>query len=123
MAVFYLREGRCTPDTIRSTRIAVEYWRETGRIRGPKTGAFARVLRGDDEAVVLDTHMLRAFKLPIKDVRVKVRREAERRIRQAARRTGVFPAELQAMVWTGYYREYYKQGNVPRYRVETVVPF
>lgn len=123
MAVRYMQDGTFLPDVMRSTRVAVEHYRATGEIRGPKTRPFAAALRGDNSVVVLDTHMLRAFKVPIKDPRKAVRRECEKRVRITARRLGVREVEAQAMIWAGFYRTWYKQGNVPRYKADNVVPF
>jgi hypothetical protein len=118
-----MEAGVFLPDVTRSTRAAVEHYRTTGKIRGPKTSAFARALRGDNSAVVLDTHMLRAFKVPIKGPRKAVWNECVKRVRITARRLGVRECEAQAMVWAGFYRTYYKHGKVPLYKADKVVPF
>jgi hypothetical protein len=79
-------------------------------IRGPKTRRFAHALLGDEDAVVLDTHMGHALNVPAAKLRNKsVQTEAEKRIGWVARTLGWSPAQVQAAVWTaqraraGYY--------------------
>lgn len=80
---------------------SLRYYEDTGIIRGPKTSAFAKALRGDGDAIVLDVWMARALnveqsKLPTKAVKLK----AEGRVAKVARQLGWTPAETQAAIWT-----------------------
>lgn len=130
-------------DMIRSTRVALDHYYATGTIRGAKTSRFAKVLRGDDSVVVVDTWMARALGVRDKQARNKSTQElAERVIGTVQRRLcfshGVYTrplpepglcsvlvvrwplAEVQAAVWAGMIRTYYKNGKIPMYRTEDV---
>ena len=67
-------------------------------LRGPKIRAFYRALLGDDEAVVIDTWMLRALGHHEKPTPKQYKRLAQR-VRREARRRGIPPAVWQAIVW------------------------
>jgi len=106
------------------TRVAVAHYETTGIIRGPKTGAFSRVLRGDDSALVVDSHLARAFGYDGRVARsLYVRVAVGKVIRRVARRFGWTVAETQAAVWAGYYRQAYPRGKVPMYDTRVIVPF
>ena len=122
-ATHYAVSGQFYADCIRSTRQAVAHYEQTGKIRGPKTSAFALCLRGDDTAVVLDTWMFKAFGLPINTRRKAVRAACTRAIHRLADRLSVSPASAQAMVWVGFYRLSYNNGNVPLFNPTDVLPF
>lgn len=62
-AMYYMDIEKYVSGTIRTTRRAMEHYEETGEIRGLKTSAFARALKGDLEAIVLDTWMAEAFEI------------------------------------------------------------
>ncbi len=131
-------------DLIRSTRAALDHYWKTGEIRGPKTSRFAKVLRGDDNVVVVDAWMARALGVPDVQARNKSTQELAERVmrfvqRKICLRLGVsdgfhhpvcvvrWPlAEVQAAVWAGMIRTHYKNGKVPRFRVNDAlgeVPF
>lgn len=135
----YIGERR-PGDMIRSTRVALDHYWRTGEIRGAKTSRFARVLRGDDSVVVVDTWMARALGVPDKQARNKSTQElAERVIDRVQDRivfhdalscgrltsfgySGWWPmAEVQAVVWAGMIRTHYKDGKVPIMRVDDVL--
>jgi hypothetical protein len=75
------------------------------RIRGLKTGPFAKALEGDEEAVVLDTWMAKCFGVDQKLFGTKkgVRQYTEV-MRELARMCGLTPAQTQAALWCGYIR-------------------
>jgi len=118
---------------IRSTRVALEHYYETGEIRGPKTSRFAKVLRGDDSVVVVDTWMARALGVPAGQARNKSTQELAERViaAVAVRRSGrtlgeVWRyAETQAAVWAGMIRTHYDKGKIPLFRAADAldVPF
>lgn len=86
------------PGVLRS----LEVWQATGAVLGPKTRPFARALRGDGSALVLDTHMFQAYGHPAGRVpRVAERRRIARSVRSVAGRLGWKVAETQAAVWAG----------------------
>jgi hypothetical protein len=85
-----------------SVLAGLRYWRETGRIRGPKTGAFSRALQGDGQAIVLDTWMARALCLEPARLGSKwARAIGEEAVRTIAAEFDWTPAEVQAAAWTG----------------------
>lgn len=124
-------------DMIRSTRIALEHYYETGEIRGPKTSRFAKVLRGDDDIVVVDTWMARALGVADNQARNKSTQELAERVinsvryrmsRQHLTRDNVplwALAETQAAVWAGMIRTHYDKGKIPLFRVADAldIPF
>lgn len=117
VATGYLRGEGLPSDVVRATRAALRHYEATGEIRGPKTSAFAKALRGDNNVCVVDSHMARAFGYRADDARALwVRRPIERRLRRIARMWGWTLAETQAAVWAGYYREAYPTGKVPMYK-------
>jgi hypothetical protein len=84
-----------------SVHSALDHYLATGEIRGPKTGPFARALLGDEQAIVLDVWMARAFGVPQGWFKlVDCREKCEAMIRQAAAILGWTPAQVQAAVWT-----------------------
>ena len=108
-------------DMLRSTRAALKHYGTTGVIRGPKTKRFARVLRGADNVVVVDSWMARALSVRPIDARYRsTQRMAERVIRHVARAEGLCLSDAQAVVWAGFIRTHYKRGNVPNYRTEDI---
>jgi len=120
----YLRGQGLPNDVTRSTRSALKHWEGTGKIRGPKTGAFAKVLRGDDSILVVDSHLARAFGYSEKVARsLYCRRAIGSRVRRIAKRFGWSVAESQAAIWAGYYKATYLKGNVPLYNIKVIVPF
>lgn len=107
----YIEDG-VTEGLMFSVRRALEHFEETGQIRGPKTGAFARALMGDPDAVVVDVWMLRAFK---RDTRATpaVYRSVSRGIQAVARLADMTPADAQAAIWVAVRRRYGFQSNAP----------
>lgn len=95
-----------------STRAALAYYQDTGKIRGPKTKAFAQALRGDRAALVLDVWMARALDIPHNQVTgVKFRRDVVPQLGEVMARTGVHNLrDLQACIWCGIIRAH---GKVP----------
>jgi hypothetical protein len=91
-----------TAGVLPSVLAGLRFWRETGRIRGPKTGAFSRALQGDGQAIVLDTWMARALCLEPARLGSKwARTIGEEAVRTIAAEFGWTPAETQAAAWTG----------------------
>jgi hypothetical protein len=71
---------------------------------GPKVRAFARALRGDGDAFVLDTHIAKSLGVPHEVCdRAHVRAQADSLYRETAARLGWSVAETQAAVWCSIY--------------------
>jgi len=126
VALAYLMDGILLGDIARSTRVAMAHYEATGEIRGPKTSAFAKALRGDDDALVIDTHIARAFGYEPRVARSKyVHQAIGKVVTMIARRRKWTIVEAQAAIWAGYYRAEYRRGRVPLYdisMVETAMP-
>ncbi len=114
--------GERAADMIRSTRIALDWYYTSGEIRGAKTSRFAKVLRGDDSIVVIDTWMARGFGVADNQARNKSTQLLGERIIDRVRRTvsrrGIrfatwTMAETQAAVWAGIIRTHYNAGKIP----------
>jgi len=100
VAMHYMNTGRFLPATIYGTRSAMAYYEATGLIRGPKTRPFAAALRGDPDAIVLDTWMAKAFEINQTLLsRKSTREECCKRLRQVAKILGWPVAECQAAIW------------------------
>jgi hypothetical protein len=112
VAMSYMHDKQLPTDVIRSTHAALKHWEETGVIRGRKTSKFAMALKGNMNAIVLDTWMAVAMQIdqPL-FTRRWVERYAQEQVRFIADLLGVMPAEAQAMIWAGTVREVGR--NVP----------
>lgn len=71
---------------------------------GLKVRNFARALRGDLDAVVVDRWMSRAFGFGDKNITPKRYRDIESWIRVRANKEGMMAAQVQAAVWCGIKR-------------------
>lgn len=113
--------GTLPNDVVRSTRAALAYYWITGEICGPKTSRFAKVLRGADNVVVVDTWMARALSVDGWAARYRTTQMlAERVIGLVAKDHGCCLSDAQAMVWAGVIRTLEPRGNVPSYRAEDI---
>lgn len=111
-AMQYMTYGYLPNDLIRSTHVALAHWEETGEIRGPKTSAFAAALRGEPNALVLDTWMAVACGVDGRDFgKRRVRESCARRIRYVAKLWGRPVRNTQASIWAGAVRSVGR--NVP----------
>lgn len=84
-------------------RINLQRIRDGKRLRGPKVRAFARALKGDADAIVVDTWVLRAVGYREHELKlsgaIRVAHEAIRLVAEAMGWTG---AEAQAAIWVSY---------------------
>ncbi len=77
--------------------------RDGGELKGPKVRAFARALKGDVTAIVVDTWMLRASGVSERRRYTSgVFRAVREAIRLAAASAGVTNTEAQARIWFAY---------------------
>ena len=122
VALHYMRTGEWLTAVIYATRCAMLHYEETGEIRGRKTSAFAAAIKGDLDAIVLDTWMAKAFEIEQRLFeRVPIRRECELRIQRAARECGYHPAQCQAAVWAGIVLRAGRHVQMLRVSEETVL--
>lgn len=118
VAMHYMQTEKFLSGTIRNTRAAMKHYEATGEIRGPKTSAFARALKGDLDAIVLDSWMSKAFEIEQITFRNRtVKDECERRVCRAARACDLRPAELQAASWAVIVRRHGR--NTPLFDVSS----
>ena len=122
----FMERGR-PGDMIRSTRVALDHYYRVGKIRGPKTSRFAKVLRGDNDVVVVDTWIARGLGVADNQARNRATQVLARRVMANTqhRLDCVSPffwslAEVQAVVWAGIIRTHYSKGKIPMYRTEDV---
>ena len=106
----FLQTGNFMPDCPRTIQASVVIFMDTGRIRGPKTGPFARALLGDPDAVVIDTHMAQALNYSPKFTQAQFEIMVDA-VRSGARHR-CSPAQFQAAVWCG---RFISLNRTPRY--------
>lgn len=70
-----------------------------GALKGPKTNAFARAIAGDEDAVVVDSWMCKAAGIGRDTPSVVQYRRISEAITTLARRHGVSPRTMQALIW------------------------
>lgn len=97
----YMANGQLLANTMRSVRRSVEIWEASGEILGPKTSAFYAALMGDENAVVLDTHMAGLFAVDQKTAFKRKRELAHwcRVVRHIAKLIGESARDTQASLW------------------------
>lgn len=93
-------EGEATPG-LSNSRLAAEKAVMHGfdALTGPKTNAFARAIAGDEEAVVIDTWMCKAAGLDRDAPSTVQYRNIAQAVRTLARRHGLAPSTMQALLW------------------------
>lgn len=95
----YVETGKIKKGVMRSRVVALEKYEETGEFKGPKVNAFAKALKGDPEACVVDAWIFRAFGMESTHYANYVR--AEKKLKRASIRLMWSVAETQAAVWVG----------------------
>lgn len=100
----YLTGQPLGADCFLTKRIALQYWSETGIIRGLKTSAYADCLKGNDNALVLDTHMLRVLQLnqPTEKVTKGKLKIALPVFKRLAKKHNLTICQVQSSIWSGY---------------------
>ena len=94
----YLITGQWLPGVLQAVKDSVAKYEMTGHINGEKTSAFAEALRGNGDAIVMDTWTFRLMGLPDKPL-AKDRRAAKNTIQRASVKMGWKPAAFQASLW------------------------
>lgn len=99
-AYTYARGGMVTGGlTIRNTLADASLTMGFDAFKAPKTYNFARAIAGDTEAVVIDTWMCKAADIG-RDAPTAVQyREMAKAIRVLAKRHGMTPRGMQALIW------------------------
>lgn len=89
-------------DVVANVRKQFAQWQDTGYINGPKCRAFASALMGDQQALVVDTWIMKALGAPINSSgRQWVLNGALRRFSKLSEVSGLPIAHCQAAVWAG----------------------
>ena len=93
-------DGGETPG-LSNSRLMAEKSLEHGydALKGPKTNAFARAIAGDGDAVVIDSWMCKAAGIGRDTPSAVQYRRISDAIRTLARRYGVEPSTMQALIW------------------------
>ncbi len=95
------------PSTI---RVCVDKWGSQGVLSGQKIEAFRKALLGDESAIVVDTHICKAFRIDQKSLaRKNVLTAVCDRIKRLADITKSKPRDTQAMLWGGAFLTYVKR--------------
>lgn len=87
---------------IPSVQKSIQTYLDEGKINGPKTSEFARALKGEQDAIVLDVWMAKALQVPqeiFSSVNHKQRKESVKRIKKVSENLGWTLAETQAAIW------------------------
>lgn len=103
-ALLYVTQGEYFDNFPRTIRTCVELWRTEHRLRGQKIEAFRKALSGDESAIVIDTHICKAFNVPQNCLSRKgVIPAICRRIESVACKIDSTPRDCQAMLWGGVF--------------------
>ena len=103
--------GDYPDDMPRSVRAHVLKFIELGLVTGPKTGPFHRNLLGDPHCVTIDSHMLAAGGFDRRGTKGSMK-ACQDAVRSVAKHRAT-PAEVQAGIWCGWFRE--ELGREPKY--------
>lgn len=107
-AYYNYEDGNWKP-WIRSHRKNVERAFKREPLSGPKVRAFAAALKGDRDATVVDTWMLKAAGYRGKALKHKRSfKVTERAIQIAAAAVGMKNTEAQATIWMAYRKEFWE---------------
>jgi len=74
-------------------------------IMGPKVSRFAENLKGNLDAVTIDTWILQAYGIPESKLTTRLYRRLEAKIQADAKKRGILPADFQALIWYAIRRE------------------
>lgn len=100
-AYYEIKEGKEFSNYLPIIKTQLEQVRSGKGLTGRKISSFAKSLAGDKNAVVVDLWMMRAFGMKTDRPTVKQYTIIESYIREQASIMGIFPCELQAMIWVG----------------------
>lgn len=92
----------------------LKHYLKYNEIRGPKISAFYEVLVGNNNAIVLDTHMASAFFINKQWNNTK-RKKATKVITKIAKEFNWKPAHVQAAIWCGIYRDKFPNKPIANY--------
>lgn len=77
---------------------------QTGQINGPKISQFYEALIGNNDAIVLDTHMASAFNVKNKWSKTKMNL-AKKDIQKISKHLNWKPCQVQAAIWCSIYKQ------------------
>lgn len=101
ITLHYMKERELPSGVMQNIHKSLENYKKTNTIGGPKTKAFANAIKGDEDEVVLDVWMARAFKVEQKVFKRKKYTEYAEKFRKFAKSVDEKPRDCQAMVWAG----------------------
>lgn len=109
-ALLYQTGKRYFPNFPSTIRVCVEKWDSQRILTGQKIEAFRKALLGDESAIVVDTHICKAFRIPQASLaRKNVLPAVCQRITALADRIDCNPRDTQAQLWGGAFRKYVKR--------------
>lgn len=112
MALKYISTGTHYSGTLTNIISAVKKYEETSKVNGPKVTAFAKALKGDNEAIVLDVWMARALKVEQKKLKNKgIQKKSQKAIHKVAKKIGLSPRNTQAAIWAGIIQKHNGKPN------------
>jgi hypothetical protein len=101
LTLHWMKFGKLPVGTMKSITRACVNWRDSNAISGPKVSVFFDALYGNDDCIVWDTHMFRAF-AGKDNFRKKELAKAESILRAVAVTLDLTPCQCQAAVWAGW---------------------
>ena len=108
----YFRDG--TQPWLPTHQIGLAHYLATGEVRGPKIGPFYEALMGSKTALVMDTWMLKALKVP--RLNKGVLRKARKRVAKVAASHEWNIPQTQAAIWATTIRQHNRTPGVYRVR-------
>jgi len=111
----YVGQNVHFPTTMRNVRTSLRTYENTGIIGGNKVPFFARALRGDRQAITLDTWMAYALQnVETPSIKLFSRKatfaSACKLVQSVSGMLGLCPRDTQATIWAGTFRQ---TGRIP----------
>ena len=101
-ALMYCEHRELFDNTLSNVKRSLTHYERTGELRGQKVYAFSTALLGCESAIVLDTWIAKAMRIPQQSFQTQEGRLAsEQAIRTIAKRIEECPRDTQAALWCG----------------------